>query len=595
MAAADINVDTGLNITQITGLDKLYSGVRKTVIDAFTDGGKKALKDLSEIEKESLKGAIENHPLTKTLKEYEEIYKDRGKANTATESLGKLIAGRGRLNLAKAYVSDLGSEGHAKLAELAETTNRQINATRSIIKSKGAQYSLESMEQEVQAAFKEYNTLEKFIKGKKFQGLSASEKLGYLQDAEKANRNAYNVGSMYFRAIGRDDWLNKLTKQSASHTKLLDDIAKSSKITSKSSSALNMLLGKYSNVASAGAAGAAGVAIGNYLNSMAVSMLGSDKPVDIGRRERAKQIQKWSGRGGAALGAAIGFAIGGPIGSAILAAVGGIGSSWLGGSQQRAQEASYLSQQEATQMARYRGLYASTQGRGGWQFAKLVQEGTGGLVSAGSVERMAANAQEFSAALAFGGVSESQMIGLSMLPNYYAAMARGASQEELIQAYMADVQGMNPGLAQYATRLAGIPEDIRALAGNPVLANLVMGQGLDVASAISAYSAGMVDPYMAAQFNRESANRIAVTNSYQTGANSRSPYNYDPSVVGKQSVSFMQSMKHSMIDEVASVWGGNMTKRDLNININGEKVATVTPVYTEDNLVDHISYAAGNL
>ena len=67
-------------------------------------------------------------------------------------------------------------------------------------------------------------------------------------------------------------------------------------------------------------------------------------------------------------------------------------------------------------------------------------------------------------AMAFGAVSEQQMVGMSYLPDYWRALMNRENPLDILMAYRENAKSINPALVPYITQMAGLPESLRGLA-----------------------------------------------------------------------------------------------------------------------------------
>lgn len=634
MNPTDINVDAGLNVTTVGGLDKVYNEIRKSAAKGVADGVRVGAERAST-----------------NLASYAELRgRARGTANTA-ERMGALLAARARLNIASSFSNSLSNESAIIIAAEREALTQEINRTRSVLKkAPGGAYSAramrsateelvvsptgriitksEDLEKQQKTAMDVWRATQGNIVDRGLKKLSLTELLTAKAQMEDAYAKSITLDE-YRAARGSKKRIITSEEQKEYDESILLINKEIAKNTKKSAEGTQALVRGYRDGLAIIGSGAIGARVAQSLSSDINEYYSSDKPFTTARDKLFSRTVKGGTVIGAGSGAGIGAGLGAIVG-ALLAPFtggasipiatkigaflgGGIGGFltnwWLNMELTRSVAAAQPSRDMALQTLRYRGLYGATAGAGGWQFAKAME--ATGLATAEDAETLASNAQMFQSALAFGGVSDQQMLGLSMLPNYFAALAGGATPEEAFQAYRQDIEGMSPGLAQYASKLAGVPDNLRALANNPALADRMLTEGYGTAVGLERemgqyamgfaqghYTLGMAD--MRERRNQwEEARRQDVV-----GAE----YNYDPRYEGTGY--HYDQATHEYIKYNADIVkpyttptglgsgdkeGKDLVKRELNIYVNDGQKTTIGHVYTDAEIGDQISYAIGEM
>lgn len=147
--------------------------------------------------------------------------------------------------------------------------------------------------------------------------------------------------------------------------------------------------------------------------------------------------QRWENGGqiaGGALGAVVGALIGGPIGAVIGASgIGGLAGLW-GNYKQKELEGVLKTVATATSSRRD---FLTFGGRTGYSLGQASE--SAGFGSAGDLNNMRWTGQTLPGAMALGMVGEQEMLMLSMMPEYFAALMNGADASTLAQAYSTSV------------------------------------------------------------------------------------------------------------------------------------------------------------
>lgn len=355
-----------------------------------------------------------------------------------------------------------------------------------------------------------------------------------------------------------------------------------------------------------GVAGAIGSGVSAYSNIMAA---GYGDPIHgwtSKRSAKASSLGTWGAIGGGLLGVLGGAiaggltgagagVVGGPAGSvagtvigaitgalkggALGAGVGGVGGKAAGDWWGKNITRELSSQEDFIKSYRWSALYGDRLLRD--RYATLVE--TTGMASSADVEGLANMSTTIGAAAAFGGISDQQWLALSMHPNYFAALMNGASEAELLTAYRKDAEALGPGMAQYFVgSLPGMNENLRAFAMSPLLGytnadiqNVLGQQHLMDLLRIP----GIKQTYGRVQ--KDYAERVK-TWTDETPDVLDAPPNL-PSLYNEAELRRMLG------------YPDNLTKRDLNIIIDGES-HTVGEVYTDDSgpIGTMLQYLAGS-
>lgn len=612
----DVVIDTGLNISQVSGLDKVRQELAKAAAEATARGVRLGLS----------RGAAANNASERNLAAANEFNTLLAKVDNGSVAQQLITLRTMRRYLKQVATHNYSTEGHAELATVEEAVIARTNMLRAALRASGKLESAsdvtrkvraQQLNQSFSAAAKVWQNISAAIEDESFSKKPVSEQLAILAVAEKARSKAYTTG------VALDEFNDKyspglkkvITPEEAIASERdrqqLESIGENVKKTAANTGFTAKGIGRF--------AGALGTiyAGGRLGASLADSILGIQEGY-YSTGQKARYVRDFRNRltkgtydvAGGGFGALILGSLGsivGPLGTmaglSLGAAVGRFLGRFFGGQKTVRSEAADLSKTQALSTMRYRGLYGATAGRGGWQFAKAV-EGTG-LATAQDVETLASTAQEFQAAMAFGGVSDQQYLGLSMLPNYFAAMAGGATPEEALAAYAQDIQGMSPGLAQYASKLAGVPDNLRALANNPTMLNRALTEGFGTAAALEGDFAPYVLPFAHGYYGEQLENMRRERDSWAKGAKSDWKYDYDRNYEGMAYTYDEASGEYIRYNAAkakpyttptglgkADKEGKDLVKRELNIYVGNQKT-TIGHVYTDSEINDQISYAVG--
>lgn len=156
-------------------------------------------------------------------------------------------------------------------------------------------------------------------------------------------------------------------------------------------------------------------------------------------------------------GTAVGGAIG-AVGGAVIGAIPGAIPYLLGTHYKDEKKIGDAWQTEAIKMARYYNLYGE-----GVDYNYSLAVANTGYMSRESVLQLSQTADMLPGAMAFGAVSEQEMLALSMMPNYYAALMEGRSTAEIMDSYRKDITNLPREYRQIITSLLpGVDENTRA-------------------------------------------------------------------------------------------------------------------------------------
>ena len=174
-------------------------------------------------------------------------------------------------------------------------------------------------------------------------------------------------------------------------------------------------------------------------------------------RERLKTYAR---AGGTVVGAAVGGVVGGVIGAhaagigAIPGALGGAGAGgWIGNRvaamypewYKKEYESDIKSSTEVAAMARNHALY-------GYSYNTFFEHGLteqGIANGAAAMGGLADRSMNMRARMMLGQVSEQEMLYMSMMPNYYAALMGGVTGPELLSIYHRDLQSIGDPSMKY--------------------------------------------------------------------------------------------------------------------------------------------------
>lgn len=325
--------------------------------------------------------------------------------------------------------------------------------------------------------------------------------------------------------------------------------------------------------------------------------------------ERAAMYRKFGTAagifGGAASGALAGATLGSSVpvlgtvaGAVVGGLAGGVVGPILGSIRQNELVRGYAVQQEAIQGMRWRALYGDTGGNA--MFARLAEKT--GYVSAGDIEGLASTGSQFLTAAAFGGISDQQWMGLSMLPHYFAALSSGEdSPEVLLQAYREDMKMYPKGMGQYFTSMVpGLNENIRALVESEGTFGKMMADAAWFGNAEhQLYQSGAYPRAAVGYYNRGRTDLAARVKTGMDVLKSRDPnivdntLDYGPSnkVEGSENKQ-VRGIREGVASAVKEVWGEkNYVPTEINLIIDGETKATASAYIAGSDLQDWETFA----
>lgn len=269
---------------------------------------------------------------------------------------------------------------------------------------------------------------------------------------------------------------------------------------------------------------------------------------------------------GSVAGAVIGAITGALKGGALGAGVGGVGGKAAGDWWGKNITRELSSQSDFINSYRWSALYGDRLLRD--RYAALVE--TTGMATSADVEGLTNASTTIGAAAAFGGVSDQQWLALSMHPNYFAALMSGASEAELLTAYRKDAEALGPGMAQYFVgSLPGMNENLRAFAMSPLLG----------------YTNADIQDVLGQQGVMDLVRRRGINAAYER---TQKDYAERLKTWGDEYSDILEANPNlpSLYNEaeLRRILGypDNLTKRDLNIIIDGES-HNVGEVYTDDS------------
>lgn len=261
-------------------------------------------------------------------------------------------------------------------------------------------------------------------------------------------------------------------------------------------------------------------------------------------------------------GTAVGTVLGQQLGSGVGGAVGNAAGDWWGKNITR----ELSTQEDFIKSYRWSALYGDRLLRD--RYAALVE--TTGMASSADVEGLTNASTTIGAAAAFGGVSDQQWLALSMHPNYFAALMSGASEAELLAAYRKDADALGPGMAQYFVgSLPGMNDSLRAFAMSPLLG----------------YTNADIQNVLGQQGVMDLVRRRGINAAYER---TQKDYAERLKTWGDEYSDILEANPNlpSLYNEAELRrmlgYPDNLTKRDLNIIIDGES-HNVGEVYTDDS------------
>ena len=261
-------------------------------------------------------------------------------------------------------------------------------------------------------------------------------------------------------------------------------------------------------------------------------------------------------------GTAVGTVLGQQLGSGVGGAVGNAAGDWWGKNITR----ELSTQEDFIKSYRWSALYGGRLLRD--RYAALVE--TTGMASSADVAGLTNASTTIGAAAAFGGVSDQQWLALSMHPNYFAALMSGASEAELLTAYRKDAEALGPGMAQYFVgSLPGMNENLRAFAMSPLLGYT----NVDIQNVLG--QQGVMD------LVRRRGINAAYERTQKDYAERLKTWGDEYSDILEANPNLPSLYNEAELRRILG-YPDNLTKRDLNIIIDGES-HNVGEVYTDDS------------
>lgn len=426
----------------------------------------------------------------------------------------------------------------------------------------------------------------------------------------RLRRQAKNAG------IEDEPFLHSINGLLDVNKELIDTNKKQIKATEENTGGLFDIVDKYGTYI---AAGAGGIAVGNFLSNTLAAYYGNrDAPYTQLRRTAADVAQNFGGAAGAVIGGIIGSLIMPGFGTVVGASIGGGIGSFAGGTWKRNIEAEESSGLDATDSARWEALYGGA-GRG-WMYGRFME--ATGMAGPSDTAGLINSALTFGPAAAFGAISDQQWLALSMHPTYFSALQAGADEQTLLEAYRTDAERLGPGMSQFfVNSLPGMNENLRAAA---------MSGGIDMvvndlyeAERMRRKLIELSPKFRQQQYDRIMKDRKARETSWNMAHNgeiyawARKIGFRQPDWFGTGELTEPMGLK-----EVNKIWTREpyvkpedeskyyppsygdardagteaaLTKRDLYIVIDGEN-KYVGPVYTQDQeLESYIQFSAGSV
>lgn len=203
----------------------------------------------------------------------------------------------------------------------------------------------------------------------------------------------------------------------------------------------------------------AGYALGGAVGGVALGAIGAKIGAGVGAA-----LGTIAPGIGNVIGATAGIAIGGAIGA-------GVGK--LVGPLLAAKEKADLARKEATRdiaLNARRDFYLYG-GKAGHSFGKMLEDSK--LASASSYNQMRWTGETLPGAMAFGMLGEQDMLMLSLMPEYYAALMNGESGSELAAAYQRSANNLPTMLRPLvATSVPGGSQDMYSASQDPLFSRM---------------------------------------------------------------------------------------------------------------------------
>lgn len=606
---ADLDFSASVNISDVTGLDKVHNEIEKTLAKTVERLKKTASKETYlSVFSEGLNkgfGALSSTKLS---------------AATAQQYTKDLVLLRNFVNM---YASDAGRVGDVgKMAEAAgmrEFINKMVGASRGFASYTERQENKKAKQEEQSRKEAERTKNEearKLVQMQAEKEIAATKRSGRWQYTHAYNALAERLadGDIGYEEASDlyDDLMRRRTRMLSTYSgrdrwKQDDDSRKQTKLLKEQVDALQRNTKAIVGWKTYLAAGATGMYVGNTLSNIATAYYSNrNDPFSSLRRTVADYGQKAGAAAGAVIGGILGNLILPGVGGVIGASVGGAGGAWLGGERKRDIAAAEATQAEAVDQRRWRALYGNRSL--GYQYSKMVE--ATGFATSSDVQTLTSNANTFMAAAAFGGVSDQQYMALSMLPNYYAAMVSGADEHTLMEALQADYASLGPGMAQYFSQMAGIPENIRAFVGSGMMGEV----GKDIKSGLVGRLEGAMEYIAPGALNAlyartrkdriDNASKWLRTESGGLWGRGEDVFNYSPQgVVRPDQMGLFEAAQLPNYSLFDSFFRGaatnekleNLSRSTINVYIDNDKAFEVRDVYAEKDMLNNIiTTNAGN-
>lgn len=606
---ADLDFSASVNISDVTGLDKVHNEIEKTLA--------KTVERLKNTASKETYLSVFSEGLNKG---FGALSATKLSAATAQQYTKDLVLLRQFVNM---YASDAGRLGDVgKMAEAAgmrEFINKMIGASRGFASYTERQENKKAKQEEQnrkEAERIKNEEARKLVQMQAEKEIAATKRSGRWQYTHAYNTLAERLanGDIDYEEASElyDDLTRKRTRMLSTYSgrdrwKQDDDSRKQTKLLKEQVDALQKNTKAIVGWKTYLAAGATGMYVGNTLSNIATAYYSNrNDPFSSLRRTVADYGQKAGAATGAVIGGILGNLLLPGIGGLIGASVGGAGGAWFGGERKRDIAAAEATQAEAVDQRRWRALYGNRSL--GYQYSKMVE--STGFATSSDVQTLTSNANTFMAAAAFGGVSDQQYMALSMLPNYYAAMVAGADEHTLMAALQADFASLGPGMAQYFSQMAGIPENIRAFVGSGMMGEV----GEDIKNGLVGRLEGGME-YVApgalnALYARRRKDRISNatkwlrTESRGLWGRGEDVFNYSPQGVARlEQMGLFEAARLPNFTLADSFFRGastnekleNLSRSTINVYIDNDKAFEIRDVYAEKDMLNNIiTTNAGN-
>lgn len=606
---ADLDFSASVNISDVTGLDKVHNEIEKTLA--------KTVERLKNTASKETYLSIFSEGLNKG---FGALSATKLSAATAQQYTKDLVLLRQFVNM---YASDAGRVGDvSKMAEAAgmrEFINKMVGASRGFASYTERQENKKAKQEEQSRKEAERTKNEearKLVQMQAEKEIAATKRSGRWQYTHAYNTLAERLADSdigYEEASDLyDDLMRRRTRMLSTYSgrdrwKQDDDSRKQTKLLKEQVDALQRNTKAIVGWKTYLAAGATGMYVGNTLSNIATAYYSNrNDPFSSLRRTVADYGQKAGAATGAVIGGILGNLLLPVLGTIIGASVGGAGGAWLGGERKRDIAAAEATQAEAVDQRRWRALYGKRSL--GYQYSKMVE--ATGFATSSDVQTLTSNANTFMAAAAFGGVSDQRYMALSMLPNYYAAMVSGADEHTLMAALQADYASLGPGMAQYFSQMAGIPENIRAFVGSGMMGEV----GKDVKSGLVGRLEGAMEYIAPGALNAlyartrkdriDNASKWLRTESRGLWGRGEDVFNYSPQgVVRPEQMGLFEAARLPNFTLADSFFRGaatnekleNLSRSTINVYIDNDKAFEIRDVYAEKDMLNNIiTTNAGN-